>query len=154
VRYVAFDDQWHPRVEMTLRTPDGRTREVHFYEAYWAPLTEGRVRLGRVLSFLASALVRGVRYVVRGSFDRWMFGARQQFALPRRTLLPLLAAGAVFATVVASGVLFAVFALRQLLALGRGDALQAAPVTVAALAAGHIIFAALRWCLVQSVGDV
>ena len=154
VRYVAFDDQWHPRVEMTLRTPDGRTREVHFYEAYWAPLTEGRVRLGRVLAFLASALVRGVRYVVRGSFDRWMFGARQQFALPRRTLLPLLTAGAVFAMVVASGALFAVFALRQLLALGRDGAFQAAPVRVAALAAGVIIFAALRWCLVQSVGDV
>jgi len=154
VRYVAFDDQWHPRVEMTLRTPDGRTREVHFYEAYWAPLTEGRVRLGRVLAFLASALVRGVRYVVRGSFDRWMFGARQQFALPRRTLLPLLTSGAAFAMVVASGALFAVFALRQLLALGRDSALAAAPVTVAALAAGLIIFAALRWCLVQSVGDV
>jgi len=92
--------------------------------------------------------------VVRGSFDRWMFGARQQFALPRRTLLPLLTSGAAFATVVASGALFAVFALRQLLALGRDSALAAAPVTVAALAAGLIIFAALRWCLVQSVGDV
>ncbi|MGH7626952.1 MAG: hypothetical protein ACREOJ_16750 [Gemmatimonadaceae bacterium] len=157
VRYVAFDDQWHPRVEMTLGTPDGRTREVHFYEAYWAPLTEGRVRLGRVLAFLASALVRGVRYVVRGSFDRWMFGARQPFALPRRTLLPLVTAGAVFVAVMASGVLFAVFALRQLLALGGIGALDvrdAPPVTLAALAAGLMTFAALRWCLVQSVGDV
>jgi len=154
VRYVAFDDQWHPRVEMTLCTPDGRTRDVHFYEAYWAPLTEGRVRLGRVLAFLASALLRGVRYVVRGSFDRWMFGARQPFALPRRTLLPLVTAGAVFAAVVASGALFAVFALRQLLALGGIGTLDTPPVTLAALAAGLMMFAALRWCLVQSVGDV
>lgn len=89
VRYVAFGDDWLPRVEMSLRTRDGLSREVHLYEAYWAPITEGKVALGDVFAFLLSAGWRGVRYGARGAFDRWMFGRLQAFALPARGLYAL-----------------------------------------------------------------
>jgi len=62
------------RVEMTLRTNEGAEREVHLYEAYWAPLTEGRVGVTDVVSFLLSAGWGGWMNVRGKIFRRWMFG--------------------------------------------------------------------------------
>lgn len=83
------------RVELTLRRPGGPGREVHLYEAYWAPLTEGKVGTRDVLAFLAGAAVNGYRNARGGAFRRWMFGravtCRVKATSTRRKLLGALA---------------------------------------------------------------
>jgi hypothetical protein len=76
------------RAELTLKKPDASMVDVHFYEAYWAPLTEGRVTLRETLSFFLEAGLRGLQFAYReGVFDRWMFNGRQEFEIPIRRVL-------------------------------------------------------------------
>jgi hypothetical protein len=80
------------RAQLNLQRKDegGSRREVHFYEAYWAPLTEGRVTLRDTLKFLIDAGLRGLNFAFEdGVFDRWMFGGRQEFQIPARRILQL-----------------------------------------------------------------
>jgi hypothetical protein len=80
------------RAELNLKAKgqkDSR-REVHFYEAYWAPLTEGRVNMRETLKFLIQAGLRGLNFAFEdGVFDRWMFGGREEFQIPARRVLQL-----------------------------------------------------------------
>lgn len=73
-RLVELGEQRLRRLEMALTGPAGACREAHLYEAYWAPLTEGKVTLRDVFWLLwrASSLRRR-------SFDRWIFGKRWKF---------------------------------------------------------------------------
>ena len=54
-------------------TPTVRYRDIHIYEAYWAPLTEGKVVIRDVLWFLLGAGFHGTLAGLRG-FCRLMFG--------------------------------------------------------------------------------
>lgn len=92
VQFIKFGDDWLPRAALTLRDAAGTRRTVHLYEAYWAPLTEGRVTALDVVKFLLAAGWNGVKYSLRGAFDRWMFGGPQSLPLPAITLLQLLLA--------------------------------------------------------------
>lgn len=74
---------------LTLKDQNKSRRDVHFYEAYWAPLTEGRVTLRETLTFLVDAGRRGMSFAYRGVFDRWMFGGREEFQIPPRRVLQL-----------------------------------------------------------------
>ena len=53
-RAVGIDEARVQRLEMTL-TRGGTRRDVHIYEGYWAPLTEGQVTLRDVIRFLFKA---------------------------------------------------------------------------------------------------
>ncbi len=79
----------------------GAPREVHLYEAWWAPLPEGAVGLHDVLSFVLRAGWRALRY---GStrFDRWMFGAWRSFQVSARSIVAI---GAALALVLAGSIL-------------------------------------------------
>lgn len=61
------------RAEITLHAPGRDDRVVHLYEAYWAPLAEGRVTIRDVLWFLLQAGFHGIVAGLRG-FRRLMFG--------------------------------------------------------------------------------
>ena len=65
------------RVEMSFATQDGRKHEVHFYEAYWAPLTEGKVSIGDVIAFFFRGGWDGLRNCGPFAFKRWMFGGME-----------------------------------------------------------------------------
>lgn len=86
------------RAELKLKGPHG-DRAVHIYEAYWAPLTEGRVTLRDVLSFLWRAGVDGIRHAVHGEFTRFMFNAVQTFPAARWSFWRFVAALAVLGSV-------------------------------------------------------
>jgi hypothetical protein len=109
-RLVRFDDLTLGRAEMTWADEAGE-HEVHVYEAYWAPLTEGRVNLRDVLSFLLHAGIDGTRAALRGTFHRFMFNDRQTFPVARWTflsfLVALLVVGALFAINFAASAIFA-----------------------------------------------
>lgn len=68
------NDDFLARAEVKWKA-DGEQHEVHVYEAYWAPLTEGKVTYWETIKFLFRAGYRGFKASLRNStFDRWMFG--------------------------------------------------------------------------------
>lgn len=64
--------------------------DVHIYESYWAPLTEGKVSLKDVMFFLFDAGWNGLVNTEIGTFKRWMFGSEQSFKLRKLRLLAIL----------------------------------------------------------------
>jgi len=74
------------RAEMQLRQSTGQEYDVHIYEAYWAPLTEGKVSAMDVVNFLFDAGWNGIRNTTARTYRRWMFGAEQQFLLATEKL--------------------------------------------------------------------
>lgn len=86
---VGTHDSFIPRVEIRFTSKDGGHIAAHFYEAYWAPLTEGKIGLVGTLIFLFTAGLRGFRFAVHGVFDRWMFGGRQEFEVRPRAIVQL-----------------------------------------------------------------
>ena len=87
-RLVSLAGEPLHRVEITLQT-EGGAREVHLYEAYWAPLTEGRVKLRDVIHLVFLAIVNGVSNGIT-AFRRWMFGRYEDFPPQIRTVAYLL----------------------------------------------------------------
>lgn len=85
------EEHFVPRAELNLKLKDKKgSREVHFYEAYWAPITEGRVTLRQTLTFLIEAARNGVRVAYHdGFFDRGMFGGREEFHIPPKRVFQL-----------------------------------------------------------------
>jgi hypothetical protein len=104
------DEPQLPRAEIRLTRDDHRPVDVHFYEVYWAPLTEGKVTIRDVIAFLWSAGAQGTWNSMRKKeFERWMFGRFQQFVISRLHLvlafamaLAVLAALVVFNGVIAA----------------------------------------------------
>jgi hypothetical protein len=78
---VRLGDQQMQR--LVLRLPS-LGREIHFYEGYWAPLTEGEVSLRDISGFLLRAGVNGILNSTT-SFSRWIFGRWQSYEIPVRT---------------------------------------------------------------------
>lgn len=88
-RTVRTGGEWQSRLEFTAAN-----REVHLHEAYWAPLTEGKITLRQVVGFLRSAGWSGLLISLRG-FQRWSFGEHSMPRIPLSTPIGLLAALAV-----------------------------------------------------------
>lgn len=84
-RDVQIGDEHLGRIELTLKDERGETHEVHFYEAYWAPLTEGRVTLRDVLRFLIVSGLGAFRASLRRTFPRWAFGTVQRYPVSNAT---------------------------------------------------------------------
>lgn len=61
---------------------EGKVFDVHIYEAYWAPLTEGKVTLRDVMTFLFKAGWNGFwNTAVKDGYRRWMFRNEKTFKL-------------------------------------------------------------------------
>ena len=96
---------------LVLRLP-AQGREIHFYEGYWAPLTEGEVTLRDVSRFLLRAGLNGI-VNSSTSFSRWIFGRWQAYDIPVRTWAYLVVALATIASLaVMNGVAVLVSAAR------------------------------------------
>src|SRR5579864_2285894 len=98
VHLSRVEDQFLARAEIAWRDAGGGSHEVHVYEAYWAPLTEGQVSYWDTLKFLFNAGWSGLRYSWPFSsriFQRWMFGDPQDLPIGGSTFPALLAAVAV-----------------------------------------------------------
>jgi len=108
VRTVQIGDQTVQRVELDVFERN-TCIELHLYEAYWAPVTEGEVKLSDVISFLFSASFRGVLNALR-PFHRAMFDQVVETKIRKRaaaeitlSLLTLVSLIVVNAVIVASG---------------------------------------------------
>jgi hypothetical protein len=103
------------RLDLSIRLDDGSERDVHVYEAYWAPLTEGLVSMRDVLGFLVRGGLNGIR-AGRKPFHRWLFGQYVRFPAPVRAVVYLeLALAVVTSLTVLTAIIFAVVAARLLL---------------------------------------
>jgi hypothetical protein len=92
VTNVAFDRRHTAqRLDVVLHDGDGREIDVHLYEAYWAPLTEGVVKLHDVFRFLVRGSWRSL-FAARRPFFRWIFEQMVDFGKQRRAFWGLLAA--------------------------------------------------------------
>lgn len=108
VRTVRIGDQTVQRVELDV-FERGKCIELHLYEAYWAPVTEGKVKLSDVIGFLFSATFRGLLNAFQ-PFHRTMFGQEVETRIRKRaaaeislSLLTLVALIVLNAVIVASG---------------------------------------------------
>ncbi len=114
-RALKFDDQWLQRVELKLKAGPEAV-EAHVYEAYWAPLVEGRITTRNVVGFLAGAGINGLSNG-RGKFKRWLFNRYADFPIPIRTVLLLFTALATVTALIAmNSTIAVVVAARALLA--------------------------------------
>jgi hypothetical protein len=67
--------------------------DVHIYESYWAPLTESKVSLKDVMTFLFDAGQNGfMNTQAKKGYQRWMFEGEQSFDLPKLRLMLTLSA--------------------------------------------------------------
>ncbi|MBA2450623.1 MAG: hypothetical protein H0V51_21640 [Chloroflexi bacterium] len=86
-----------PRAKLTVTAADHRPREVHMYEAYWAPLMEGKISALQVLEFLMRAAWNGLGIGVRGrTWWRFMFKERHKLPVDRWVVLQFALALIVF----------------------------------------------------------
>jgi hypothetical protein len=100
-RTIVAEGERVSRLELSLQLDaGGMTREVHIYEGYWAPFTEGRVSIRDVVQFLFRAGWRGMRFGVE-PFKRWLFGEYWTLPAPSRTILYLIVALAVVVSLIA-----------------------------------------------------
>jgi hypothetical protein len=84
------------RAELAIIGSSGRLHEVHVYETYWAPLTEGAVRFRDVVAFLARTALNGFRGVsLSRPFERFIFNDVREFPIPWRTWVGLACGGLV-----------------------------------------------------------
>ncbi len=89
------------RVEMDIHNPapqpgEPTDLELHLYEAYWAPITEGVAKITDVLSFLYDGAGHGLVNCIR-QFRRAMFGGIRKFEIRKRTAFEILGLLAVVA---------------------------------------------------------
>jgi len=107
------------RAEIALNDAERGDVDVHIYEAYWAPLTAGKVGLKQVVGFLLGAALSGIRAAPR-TFLRWMFGGWQEFSPSFRAFFNLLIAiGFVASLIVMNATIAAVVTSRS---IGHGPA--------------------------------
>ena len=112
LRRVLLGDSEVTRAEIEYEGEAGKRRSAHVYEFYWAPLTEGKVRLADVFAFLRKGAMAGIRTSLRGRFDRWMFGRWIHFPTrPTTTLAFLAALGVMLSLALANFVLAAAITL-------------------------------------------
>jgi hypothetical protein len=74
------------RAEFQITEQNEAVQEVHIYESYWAPLTEGKVSASDVVRFLFSSGWNGIWNTTARTYRRWMFGRDRQFTLPTERL--------------------------------------------------------------------
>lgn len=113
VHVSKLDDSFLARAEIKWTDADSQERAAHVYEAYWAPLTEGRVTYWDTIKFLFAAAWNGLRYSMPFGphiFRRWLFGGPREMRIGRATFFALICVlGFLVAQVAAIG-----FALAEL----------------------------------------
>jgi hypothetical protein len=110
---IKVGDDWLNRIELQLKY-DNEVVEVHLYEGYWAPLTEGKISVRNVMAFLSGAGVNALRHTT-GEFKRWMFGKYPPFPIPLVQVVYLLIALATVASLVVMNSTIAIVAAARAL---------------------------------------
>lgn len=117
VEIVQLGQKRLARAELELEGKERHKKLVHVYEAYWAPLTEGKVTLRDVHGFLWNAGKNAIFNCLKsGNFYRWMFGGWKEFKINRGSLVAVfgLALAVLWALTLMNTTILAVSAARVL----------------------------------------
>jgi hypothetical protein len=133
------------RVDLVVDGPHGH-RDVHLYESYWAPVTEGGVRLRDVVGFLQDAGIRGIVHAFR-PFVRFMFGAPREFRSTPFVALPLAIVLAVFIALLSLNAAIAVVTAQGMLTPQNVGARSSATVYVAAVEFAAVVYLLITWAV-------
>ncbi len=93
VELSVQNESFLARAELSWTTPAGKPHSVHIYEAYWAPVTEGKVTYWDTVSFLFSAAWKGLtssKFFRQGAFQRYLFGGLRDLPIFAGTKMGLL----------------------------------------------------------------
>jgi hypothetical protein len=95
-KHLPNGERFVPLAELIVEA-DSRRVEVHVFEAYWAPLAEGRISTWETFTFLVRSAVEGVLNGRR--FTRYLFSPEEPpqgetKTVPRTTVLGLVLAAA------------------------------------------------------------
>jgi len=93
VHLSECDGTFLSRAELQWADASHVPHAVHVYEAYWAPLTEGRVTYWDTIKFLFGAAANGLWYsrpFGPRRFQRWIFGGPKPMSIERATFPALL----------------------------------------------------------------
>ena len=123
VGFAIVSGERIPRVELSIQPKGQPAREVHLYEAYWAPLTEGKVTTRDAFWFLLSSTWTGIlRSWAQNRFRRWMFYQWQPFAVHPVLLMAafLSSAGVLLSLALINSVIVAVAASTSLTSAWKG----------------------------------
>jgi len=112
LRTVKIGDEVLQRVELDVQGDQG-AYELHLYESYWAPKTEGVAKIRDVVAFLWDGGTRGLLNCVH-AFRRAMFGGMAEFVIPFRSAIWILLTLAVLAALTAINGIIAAAAAAQL----------------------------------------
>ncbi|MGP8156400.1 MAG: hypothetical protein ACLQMT_06030 [Candidatus Acidiferrales bacterium] len=147
VHVCEDSDGFLARAEIQWTDSAQQEHNVHVYEAYWAPLTEGKVTYWETVKFLLLAAWNGLRFSCPcgpRTFKRWMFDEKKTMRIGPYTFLGLIVVlGFLLAQVAIISFVF--FELAQ-----QYKAVIARPLPVHATlpfwrAAGQILLDWLRW---------
>jgi hypothetical protein len=162
------------RFELDCDDKNGKPIDLHIYEGYWAPLTEGKVTFYESLRFLLSGALRGIQTCIsnwmkgESSFSRWMFGGMQSLGIKPGTFRDLLITlgvllfGLGIAVLINAEIKHLIETFKKLtfphqlwpfLAAVLAGAAKYVPLTLI-LAAGAIYVYYLHYFLIEYVGDV
>lgn len=90
------DAEMLSRLELDCDDKNGKPIDLHIYEGYWAPLTEGKVTFYESVRFLLSGAFRGILSCIsnwlegESGFSRWMFGSMQSLGIKPGTFRDLI----------------------------------------------------------------
>jgi hypothetical protein len=110
VALMKQGETYLPRAEIRL-VKDGKQKNIHLYEVYWAPITEGQVNSRDVLTFLLEGGRQGIIPCIKGYFKRFLFGDWQDLPIKRWTLALILMTCVVLVSLVIHFLAFAFLAL-------------------------------------------
>ena len=149
--------RFFPRVEIELQDAQGNARNVHVYEAYWAPLTEGAISFLSTVGFFLRAGVRGIYTSLKDDrkFLRWAFGREHEFPLAPATFIYLVMGTAALAALVLllTGGTYWLWPAELRESLLFDTVLKAGPSALLLAATLYVIWKTRRW-IVQYLGDV
>jgi hypothetical protein len=86
VHLTEANGEFLARAEINWTDQSEHKHQVHVYEAYWAPLTEGKITYWETVKFRLSAGWNGLKYsrpFVPGRFKRWVFGGPKTMKIGR-----------------------------------------------------------------------
>lgn len=153
-RSVRIGDQIVQRVELKINRLEKPPIELHLYEAYWAPLTEGVAKLRDVISFLLDGGGRGVLNSLK-PFKRAMFGGVCDFKILKRIPIYILSILLILASLAFTNAVILAASAKKLQILGPSFAILAnqwpyltalaSALCAVAITFGATLFIAIMW---------
>ena len=159
-RAVRIGTQVHERAEFDLNVEgeEGTSEkvEVHVYEAYWAPITEGQVKLKDVMSFLLQGFWGGIRNSFKSlELKHWIFEKEVPMKRNQMAAFYFLLTGLIIFSLVALNALTGLIAAARIFSSGQETWLQGGLLTILTFVAATLsiilLFYGISLRLVQAL---